>query len=177
MNRQWYVLHTYSGQEEKAVEAMKKRLQAHNMIDKLGNIIIPMQQVVETKSGKKIVSEKKLFPGYIIIEIEMDDKIWQIIRSTPGISGFISAEKKPIPLTEVEIANILNKMEEVQDKVASQLTFEKGDKVRIIDGPFSNFIGEIDEINPVRNTIKVMVTIFGRATPVELSFHQVEKAS
>jgi transcription termination/antitermination protein NusG len=177
MAKKWYVLHTYSGQEERAIEALKKRLQAHDLLDKLGETYIPVQQVLEAKAGKKVTIEKKLFPGYIIVEIEMDDKLWNIIRGTPGISGFISAGKKPLPLSDEEVDGIMNKIEEAQEKITSNVAFEKGDKVRIIDGPFFNFIGHIEEVNSVKNTLKVMVTIFGRATPVELSFYQVEKAS
>ncbi len=177
MAKQWFVLHTYSGQEEKAIEALKKRLQAYNMIEKLGQALIPKQQVIESKGGKRVATEKKLFPGYILVEIEMDDKVWNIVKGTAGISGFISAGKKPLPLTEEELKHIISQIEEAHDKAITQSSFEKGDKVRIIDGPFLNFIGLIDEVNPVKNTLKVMVTIFGRATPVELSFYQVEKAN
>lgn len=175
MAKKWFILHTYSGQEDKAIEALEKRLQAYNMLDKLGQALIPKQQIIESKGGKKVSSEKKLFPGYILIEIEMDDKVWNVVKGTPGISGFISAGKKPLPLTEEEFNNIMNQIEEAHDKIAAHSTFEKGDKVRITDGPFLNFIGLIDEVNSVKNTLKVMVTIFGRATPVELSFFQVEK--
>lgn len=177
MEKKWFVLHTYSGQEDKAIEALKKRLQAYSMLDKLGQALIPKQQIIESRGAKKVSIEKKLFPGYILIEIEMDDKVWNIVRGTPGISGFISAEKKPLPLTEEEFNNIMNQIEEAHDKIAAQSAFEKGDKVRITDGPFLNFVGLIDEVNPVKNTLKVMVTIFGRATPVELSFFQVEKVT
>jgi transcriptional antiterminator NusG len=177
MAKKWFVLHTYSGQEEKAIEALKKRLAAYNMLDKLGQTLIPMQQIIESKAGKKISTEKKLFPGYILVEMDMDEKVWGIVKGTAGISGFISAEKKPLPLTDEELNNIMAQIEEAHDKAAAQSNFEKGDKVRITDGPFLNFIGLIDEVNPVKNTLKVMVTIFGRATPVELSFHQVEKVT
>ncbi|OGF59964.1 MAG: transcription termination/antitermination factor NusG [Candidatus Fischerbacteria bacterium RBG_13_37_8] len=175
MSMKWYVLHTYSGQEEKAIEALKKRLQAYDLLDKLGQALIPVQQVMEAKAGKKVTMDKKLFPGYIIVEMEMDDKIWNIIRGTAGVSGFISAGKKPLPLSDEEVMSIMHQIEVAQDKVSSQVAFEKGDKVRITDGPFFSFTGYIDEVNPVKNTLKVMVTIFGRATPVELSFYQVEK--
>jgi transcriptional antiterminator NusG len=143
--------------------------------DQIGRIIIPTEGVVEIKGGKKVVSTKRSYPGYILIEMEMTDENWLIIRETPKVTGFVGSGKKPTPLSKAEVAQIVEHMESTSEKPKPKHSFEKGEAVRIIDGPFFNFNGIVEEVNYERDTLKVMVTIFGRSTPVELEFLQVEK--
>lgn len=170
----WYIIHTYSGYENKVKESIEQRFGALGKEDLLGEVLIPMENVLELKNGKKVVSSKKLFPGYIYIRMTLTDEAWHVVKNTPRVTGFIGG-RNPSPLSESEINSILNQVHMAQEKPKPKFLFETGEKVKIIDGPFANFIGSVDEINEDKGTLKVMVTIFGRSTPVELGFHEVEK--
>jgi len=175
MEKNWYIVHTYSGFEKFVVESIRQRAAEFNIEDQIGQIIIPTEGVVEIKGGRKVVSTKRSYPGYILIEMEMTDENWLIIRETPKITGFVGSGKQPSSLTEKEVNQIVEHMETTSEKPKPKHSFEKGEAVRIIDGPFFNFSGIVGEVNHERNTLKVLVTIFGRSTPVELEFLQVEK--
>ena len=175
MSKNWYVVHTYSGFEKFVAESVHQRAQELGIEDQIGKIIIPTEGVVEIKGGKKVVSTKRSYPGYILIEMEMSDENWLIIRDTPKVTGFVGSGKRPSPLSKAEVNQIVEHMESTSEKPKPKHSFEKGEAVRIIDGPFFNFNGIVEEVNNDRDTLKVMVTIFGRSTPVELEFLQVEK--
>lgn len=171
----WYVIHTYSGFEKFVAESIRQRASELNIEDQIGKIIIPTESVVEIKDGKKSVSTKRSYPGYILIEMALTDQNWLIVRETPKVTGFVGSGQRPTPLSEEEVKQIVEHMESTSEKPKPKHTFEKGDAVRIMDGPFYNFNGIVEEVNHEKNTLKVMVTIFGRSTPVELDFLQVEK--
>lgn len=175
MSKNWYVVHTYSGFEKFVAESIRQRALELNIEDKIGRIIIPTEGVVEIKAGKKVVSTKRSYPGYILIEMEMSDENWLVIRETPKVTGFVGSGRKPSALSKDEVNQIVEHMESTSEKPKPKHSFEKGEAVRIIDGPFFNFNGIVEEVNYERDTLKVMVTIFGRSTPVELEFLQVEK--
>ena len=170
----WYIVHTYSGYEDKVKESLEQRFEALDKMNLLGHVLIPTESVMEMKNGKKVVTTKKLFPGYIYIQMELTDDGWHVVKNTPRVTGFIGG-RNPAPLSDEEIESILNQVQMAQEKPKPKYSFEQGEKIKIIDGPFSNFIGSVDEVNADKGTLKVMVTIFGRSTPVELSFHEVEK--
>lgn len=174
-NKNWYVVHTYTGFEKFVAESIKERAKKYELEDKIGEIIIPTENVVEIKGGKKVVASKKSYPGYILINMELDDRTWHLVRRTPRVTGFVGSGQKPTPLEESEVRRILQQMEATVEKPKPRHTLERGEAVRIIDGPFSNFNGIIESVNNERGTVKVIVTIFGRQTPVELDFLQVEK--
>jgi len=175
MSKNWYVVHTYSGFEKFVTESIRQRCAELDIEDQIGQIIIPTEGVVEIKGGKKVVSTKRSYPGYILIEMSMTDENWHIIRETPKVTGFVGSGKRPSPLSKEEVSQIVEHMETTSEKPKPKHSFEKGEAVRIIDGPFFNFNGIVEEVNHERNTLKVLVTIFGRSTPVELEFLQVEK--
>jgi transcription termination/antitermination protein NusG len=171
----WYVLHTYTGYEDKVKSHLDMLISSRNLSDKIFNILIPKEEVVEIKNNKRKVFTRKFFPGYILLEMEIDDLTWGLIKAVPGVTGFLGGSK-PVPLNEEEIKNILeltNPERAARPKPA--VMFERNETVRIIEGPFANFTGLVEEVNLERAKLKVMVTIFGRATPVELDFLQVEK--
>jgi len=173
--KQWYIVHTYSGFEKKVSESLKQRVQAYGVQDAIGDVLIPTEDVVEMRGGRKVVTSKRFFPGYILVEMAMSDNVWHIVRNTPKVTGFVGAGSKPTPLSREEVDQILHQVTQSAEKPKPKYTFEKGDQVRINEGPFTSFSGVVDEVNLDRNTLKVMVTIFGRSTPVELDFLQVEK--
>jgi len=175
MAKKWYVVHTYSGFEKFVAETIRQKAIELNIEDQIGKIIIPTEGVVEIKGGKKVVSTKRSYPGYILIEMEMTDINWHIIRETPKVTGFVGSGQHPSPLNPDEVSQIVEHMETTSEKPKPKHSFEKGEAIRIIDGPFFNFNGLVEEVNNERNTLKVLVTIFGRSTPVELEFLQVEK--
>jgi transcriptional antiterminator NusG len=177
MAKQWYIIHTYSGFEKKVKESLESRVQAFGLQEKIGQILIPTEDVVEVRGGKRIVSPRMFYPGYVLIEMEMDDYTWHVVRSTPRVTGFVGSGQSPTPLSEEEVQNILHRMATPADKPKPKLTFERNEQVRIVDGPFANFTGVVEEVNADRNTLKISVTIFGRSTPVELDFAQVEKVA
>lgn len=173
--RKWYIVHTYSGFEERVKETLRQRAEALDMGDCFGEIRIPTETVVEYKGGKKRETQRKFFPGYILVEMEMSDAAWHVVKNTPKVTGFVGTGKKPTPLSQEEVDQILEQVVTAKEKPKPKYLFEKAEPVRITDGPFNNFTGVVDEVNLDRNTLKVMVTIFGRQTPVELDFSQVQK--
>jgi len=173
--KNWYIVHTYSGFEKKVAESLSERKTAYGLADEIGEILIPTEDVVEMRGGRKVVSSKRFFPGYILVEMNMTDHAWHVVKNTPKVTGFVGAGAKPTPLTREEVDQILNQVTEAAEKPKPKYSFDKGDQVRINEGPFTSFNGIVDEVNNERNTLKVMVTIFGRSTPVELDFLQVEK--
>jgi transcriptional antiterminator NusG len=174
-NKNWYIIHTYSGFEQKVADSLKGRAQAFGFSDKIGQILIPTEEVVELRGGKKVTSKRLLYPGYVLVQMEMNDQLWHEVKNTPRVTGFVGGGNSPVPLSSDEVNSILYRQETSAKTPRPAMTFEKNDSVKIIDGPFANFSGKIDEINAERNTLRVLVTIFGRATPVELDFLQVEK--
>jgi len=173
--RQWYIVHTYSGFEERVKETLLQRAEAMGMGEDFGEIRIPTETVVEYKGGKKREIQRKFFPGYILVEMQMSDPAWHVVKNTPKVTGFVGTGKKPTPLSQEEVDQILRQVTSAQEKPKPKYVFDKGEPVKIIDGPFNNFTGVVEEVNLDRNTLKVMVTIFGRQTPVELDFSQVQK--
>ena len=173
--KQWYIVHTYSGFEERVRENLEQRVDALGMRPKFGEIKIPTETLVEMKGGKKKEVQRKFFPGYILIEMEMSDDAWHLVKNTPKVTGFVGTGKKPTPLTQEEVEQILTQVVTTKEKPKPKHVYEHGEHVRIIDGPFTNFTGVVEEVNLDRNTLKVMVTIFGRSTPVELDFLQVTR--
>lgn len=172
----WYVLHTYAGQEDAVREALEQRIRAYNLQDKVRRVLVPRQKVIEIRDGKRVETERKLFPGYILMEADLDDeRTWQVVRTTPRVVGIISAGRRPMPLTDEEVQRIFDQIREAEEKPVTELEFERGETVQIIDGPFTGFVGQIEDINYQKQTLRVVVTIFSRATPVELSFLQVKK--
>jgi transcription termination/antitermination protein NusG len=173
--KQWYIVHTYSGFEERVRENLTQRIEALGMREKFGEIKIPTETLVEMKGGKKREVQRKFFPGYILIEMDMADDAWHLVKNTPKVTGFVGTGKKPTPLTPEEVDQILTQVVTTKEKPKPKHVYEHGEHVRIIDGPFTNFTGVVEEVNLDRNTLKVMVTIFGRSTPVELDFLQVAR--
>lgn len=174
-NKHWYIIHTYSGFENKVAESLRSRGEAFGFADKIGQILIPTEEVVELRNGKKVTSKRLLYPGYVLVQMEMNDELWHAVKNTPRVTGFVGGGNSPVPLTSDEVNSILYRQQTSAERPRPKLTFEKNETVRIIDGPFTNFSGKVDEVNTERNTLRVLVTIFGRATPVELDFLQVEK--
>jgi len=175
MALEWYIIHVFSGSEEFVVKALNEKIKKYSMESQIEEIVIPKENVIEIKDGKKVVSEKRSFPGYILVRMEMNDKNWYFVRNTPKVTGFVGAGKKPKPLSPKEVATILKHIEDTQETPKPKYHFEQGEAVKIIDGPFVNFNGIVDMVNEEKNQLKVTVTIFGRATPVDLNFLQVEK--
>jgi transcriptional antiterminator NusG len=173
--KQWYIVHTYSGFEERVRENLNQRIEALGMRSKFGEIKIPTETLIEMKGGKKREVQRKFFPGYILVEMDMADDAWHLVKNTPKVTGFVGTGKKPTPLTPEEVDQILTQVVTTKEKPKPKHVYEHGEHVRIIDGPFSNFTGVVEEVNLDRNTLKVMVTIFGRSTPVELDFLQVAR--
>jgi transcriptional antiterminator NusG len=171
----WYILHTYSGFENKVKQSLRQRADAYGMSEKIGEILVPSEDVVELRDGKKITTRKKLFPGYVMVQMEMSDEAWHVVRSTPKVTGFLGGAQKPLPMTQEEVDRILNTVHITQEKPKPKVVYKVGETVKITEGPFSNFTGVVEEVNEDRSTLKVMVSIFGRATPVELEFHQVKR--
>jgi transcriptional antiterminator NusG len=173
--KQWYIVHTYSGFERKVSESLRQRVQAYGLQDEIGEVLIPTEDVVEMRGGRKVVTPKRFFPGYILVEMTLTDNAWHVVKNTPKVTGFVGAGSRPTPLSKEEVDQILLQVSTAAEKPKPKYSFDKGDQVRINEGPFTSFNGVVDEVNVDRNTLKVMVTIFGRSTPVELDFLQVEK--
>jgi transcriptional antiterminator NusG len=173
--KKWYIIHSQTGLEDKVKRALENRIAFTGVQDSISQIIIPTEQVSEIRAGKRRVSARKFFPGYILIEMELNDSVYSAIRTTPGVTGFIGAGKKPTPLSQEEAKGILKRIEEAQTKPSPKVVFEKGEQIRVTQGPFVNFNGTIEDIHPEKGKLKVNVSIFGRATPVELEYWQVEK--
>ena len=173
--KQWYIIHTQTGQELKVKSALEGKVQQGLTGGLIGTVLVPTEKVTEVRGGKKRISERKFFPGYLLVEMEMTDESWHLVRTTHGVTGFIGAGRRPVSLSEDEVAEILRQTEERKDKPTPRVTFQKGEGVRVIEGPFTNFSGVIEEVNTARGKLKVLVSIFGRQTPVELEFWQVER--
>jgi transcriptional antiterminator NusG len=173
--KQWFIVHTYAGFEKKVKQSLEQRVKAYGLADEIGEVLIPTEDVVEMRGGRKVVSSKRFFPGYLLVEMTMSDEAWHVVKNTPKVTGFVGAGAKPTPLTREEVDQILTQVTQAAEKPKPKYTFEKGDQVRINEGPFTNFNGVVDDVNSEKSTLKVMVTIFGRSTPVELDFLQVEK--
>jgi len=173
----WYVIHAYSGFEKSVARALVERIGCSDLKDRFGQILVPVEEVVEMKGGQKKTAERKFFPGYVLIQMEMDDDTWHLVKSTPKVTGFIGGTAtRPAPISEKEVAAILEQMREGVEKPKPKILFEVGETVRVIDGPFTDFNGSVEDVNYDKNKLRVAVMIFGRATPVELGFAQVEKS-
>ena len=175
MAKRWYVVHTLTGQEDKVKGNIEKKIAQGELKDLISQVLVPTEKVSEVKAGKKKISQRKFFPGYVLVEMELNENNWYFIRNMPGVTGFISSGSKPVPLHDEEIANILKQTEEKKEKPTPKVIFEQGEAVKVIEGPFTNFNGTVEEINPNKGKLKVSVAIFGRTTPVELEYWQVEK--
>lgn len=172
----WYVVHTYSQFEKSVQRALNERIQREGMQDKFKQILVPVEEVVELKGGQKSITERKFFPGYVLVEMEMTDESWHLVNSTPKVTGFLGGSAmKPTPISEKEVQNIMQQMQAGVEKPRPKVLFEVGETVRVKDGPFTDFNGMVEDVNYDKNKIRVAVTIFGRSTPVELDFGQVEK--
>ncbi len=177
MTKRWYVVHAYSGQEKSIQAALVDRIKRSGMQDKFGDVLVPTEEVVEMKGGQKALSERRFFPGYILVQMEMTDETWHLVKSTPKVTGFIGGSAmKPTPVSDKEVESILNRVKEGVEKPKPKVLFEAGENVRVTEGPFTDFNGNVEEVNYDKSKLRVSVLIFGRATPVELDFGQVEKA-
>ncbi len=176
-NMKWYIIHTYSGFERKVKESLESRVRAYPELEhRIGRVLIPTESVTEVRGGKKYTSERMFFPGYVLVEMDMDDSVWHVVKGTPRVTGFVGTGQQPTPLSDDEVNQIVYRVRDSKEKPKLKVKFEKNESVRITEGPFASFTGVVDEVNEDRETLKVMVTIFGRSTPVELGFAQVEKA-
>ena len=176
MAKRWYAIHVYSGFEDKVKAHLEQQISANSLEDQIDEILIPMENVVDFKKGKKEIFQKSFFPGYILIHMEMSDALWYLVKNTPKVTGFISSGAKPAPLSDKDIENILNQMQAGIEKPKPRIRFQKGERVRITEGAFANFNGIVEEVNQEKSRLKVMVSIFGRATAVDVDFSQVESA-
>ena len=177
MAKRWYVVHAFSGFEKQVQRSMAERITRAGMEDMFGEILVPTEEVVEMKGGQKRRSDRKFFPGYVLVEMEMNDDTWHLVKEVPKVMGFIGGTSdRPAPITEKEADTILSRVQEGVDKPRPKILFEPGEMVRVVDGPFNDFNGTVEEVNYEKSRLRVAVLIFGRSTPVELDFHQVEKA-
>ena len=177
MVMRWYVVHAYSGYEKKVASALQDRIELHGLMDRFGDILVPTEEVVEMKAGQKRTSERKLFPGYVLVQMSLDDETWHLVKETPRVMGFIGGKAdKPAPITDKEADLILQRMQDSEEAPRPKTVFEVGENVRVCDGPFNDFNGIVEEVNYAKSKLRVAVSIFGRSTPVELDFVQVEKA-
>ncbi|MFC3532534.1 transcription termination/antitermination protein NusG [Vogesella facilis] len=176
MAKRWYVVHAYSGFEKSVQKALKERIERDGMQDLFGQVLVPVEEVVDIKNGRRSISERKFFPGYVLVEMEMTDDTWHLVKSTPKVTGFVGGTaNRPAPISVKEVEAIMQQMQEGVEKPKPKVLFEVGEKVRVNEGPFTDFNGTVDEVNYERNKLRVSVQIFGRDTPVELEFSQVEK--
>ena len=175
-NKRWYIVHAYSGMEKAVERNLRERIDRAGMQDKFGRILVPTEEVVELKNGKKTVTERRIYPGYVLVEMEMADDTWHLVKHTSKVTGFVGgARNRPAPISEAEVAKIVNQMQEGVDKPKPKVEWTVGELVRVKEGPFTDFNGAVEEVNYEKSKVRVSVTIFGRATPVELDFAQVEK--
>ncbi|MEH6359051.1 MAG: transcription termination/antitermination protein NusG [Pseudomonadales bacterium] len=177
MTKRWYVVHAYSGYEKSVMRTLLERIKLHEMEDKFGDVLVPTEEVVEMRNGQKRKSERKFYPGYVLVNMEMDDASWHLVNSTPRVMGFIGGTAdKPAAISEREADAILQRVEQGVEQPRPKTLFEPGEMVRVVDGPFADFSGVVEEVNYPKSRLQVAVTIFGRSTPVELGFDQIEKA-
>jgi transcriptional antiterminator NusG len=174
-NFKWYIIHAYSGFERKVRESLESRIMAFGLQNRIGRIMIPTEPVTELRNGKKYTIERVFLPGYVLVEMDLDNDLWHVIKNTPRVTGFLGTGDNPVALSEQEVSSILFRSDSSKDKPSMKVKFEKGEQVRINEGPFANFTGAVDEINEDKQTLKVMVSIFGRSTPVEIEFSKVDK--
>ena len=174
-NFKWYIIHAYSGFERKVRESLESRITAFGLQNRIGRIMIPTEPVTELRNGKKYTTERVFLPGYVLVEMELDNDLWHVIKNTPRVTGFLGTGDNPVALSEAEVSSILFRSDVSKDKPSMKVKFAKGEQVRINEGAFANFNGAVDDINEDKQTLKVMVSIFGRPTPVELTFSEVEK--
>ena len=175
MEKKWYVVHTYSGYEQKAKKALEERIKVSPLKEAFGEILVPSESVIEIRKGQKKMKNRKFFPSYILVKMDLTDETWHLVKETPKVTGFVGRGKVPPSIPEAEVLKITQQIDEGQLKPKMQVIFDKGDSVRVTDGPFNTFNGTVEEVNPEKGRLKVFVNIFGRATPVELEFSQVEK--
>jgi transcriptional antiterminator NusG len=175
MTARWYIVHAYSNFERKVADSIKERAVGAGLGDKLEEVLVPMEEVVEMRRGRKVRSERKFFPGYVLVKMELNDQTYHLIKNTPKVTGFLGTDNKPIPITDEEAGRILQQVQEGVERPKPSVTFEIGEQVRVADGPFASFNGLVEEVDEERARLKVAVSIFGRATPVELEYGQVEK--
>jgi transcriptional antiterminator NusG len=175
MANRWFVIHTQTGAEEKVKTHIENKLKLSAMKDLISQILVPSEKVTEVRSGKKRISERKFFPGYILVQMELTDESWYLLKNTPGVTGFIGSGARPVPISDSEVEAILKQSVDSQEKPIPKTAFEKGESVRVNEGPFVNFTGVIDEVFPTKGKLKVQISVFGRSTPVELEYWQVEK--
>lgn len=176
MAKKWYVVHTYSGYEQKAKKALEERVKQHHVEHLFGEVLVPTEDVVEVKKGTKRKSKRQFFPGYILVNMEMDETTWRVVKETPKVTGFVGGSHNPAVVPDEEVARITHQIQEGTLKPKAKIEFEKGESVRVISGPFSSFTGIVENVNEAKGKLRVLVSIFGRATPIELDFSQVEKA-
>ncbi len=175
MAKRWYIVHAYSNFEKKVAEAIRERAASEGLEEQFEEVLVPTEEVIEVRRGRKVASERKFFPGYVLVKMEMTDAAYHLIKDTPKVTGFLGTDNKPIPITEAEAQNILHQVKEGIDRPKSTIIYEIGELVKVMDGPFEGFGGQIEEVDDERQRLKVAVEIFGRATPVELEFNQVQK--
>lgn len=175
MAKRWYIVHTYANFEKKVAESIRKEAGAQGLDDQFEEVLVPMEEVVEMRRGRKVSAERKFFPGYVLVKMDLTDPTYHLVKSTPKVTGFLGAENRPIPISENEAQRILHQVQEGVERPKPTVTFEIGEQVRVADGPFASFNGLVEEVDEERSRLKVAVSIFGRATPVELEYGQVEK--
>ena len=175
MASRWYVIHVYSGFEKKVAAAIREQAEQKGLSDRFEEILVPTEEVVEVKRGAKVSSERKIFPGYVLIKMDLDDETWHLVKNTAKVTGFLGGRGKPLPISDAEAARIMHQMQEGIERPKPSITFEIGEQVRVSDGPFTSFNGVVEEVDEEKSRVKVAVSIFGRATPVELEYSQVEK--
>ncbi len=176
MAHKWYIVHTYSGYENKVKTALEERIRQHGMEDLFSDVVVPTEKVIEVVKGERRTSSRKVFPGYILVKMELNNDTWHLVQATPRVTGFVGGLQNPVPLSDAEADKILRQMEERSLHPVPKYHFERGDKVIVTEGPFTNFHGVIDEVKPDKGKVRVLVSIFGRSTPVELEFGHVQKA-
>jgi transcription termination/antitermination protein NusG len=175
MAKRWYIVHTYSNFEKKVAESIREQAANQGLADLFDEILVPTEEVVEIRRGRKVASERRFFPGYVLVKMDMTDQAYHLIKNTPKVTGFLGSDKKPIPITDAEAERILHQVQEGIERPRPSISFEIGEQVRVADGPFASFSGLVEEVDEERSRVKVAVSIFGRPTPVELEFAQVEK--
>ena len=176
MAMRWYIVHVYSGFERKVEQAIREQAQIKGLAERFEEVMVPSEEVVEMRRGQKVTSERKFFPGYVLVKVDLDDESWHLVKNTPKVTGFLGAGGRPVPITEAEAERIINQVKDGVERPKPLISFEVGEAVRVCDGPFASFNGLVEEVDEERSRVKVAVTIFGRATPVELEYAQVEKA-